>query len=194
MIAAVTRHAPLRRLDEGEHPRLGKTRSLVLDHLLHGTNVENDGSLLQAPYVQLMQELMCRHHHDKASLSAFFVGGGAYTQPRAMWLANVPVDITVAELDPVVTRVARDELFLDDRDMPDTGIVCRQTFEGTPDVLGIRLNWEKRYITLGPVATLLGLAFHLYDPDHLLGETEHIGRFVEVIVTLFEHEPPNCCG
>lgn len=107
----------IRTVDEGEHPTLGKARSLVLDHLLHGTNVENDGTYLSAPYVQLMQELMCRHHHDKATLRAFFVGGGAYTQPRAMWLASMPVDITVAELDPVVTRVARDELFLNDSDM-----------------------------------------------------------------------------
>ncbi len=89
----------------------------MLDHLLHGTNVENDGSLLRAPYVQLMQELMCRHHHDKATLSAFFIGGGAYTQPRALWLAGMPVDITVAELDPVVTATAREELFLDDSEM-----------------------------------------------------------------------------
>ncbi len=107
----------IRTVDEGTDPRLGQARSLVLDHLLHGTNVENDGTYLSAPYVQLMQELMCRHHHDKASLSAFFIGGGAYTQPRALWLAGIPVDITVAELDPVVTRTAREELFVDDSDM-----------------------------------------------------------------------------
>ncbi|MCG6967408.1 MAG: fused MFS/spermidine synthase [Chromatiaceae bacterium] len=107
----------IRTVDEGSDPRLGQARSLVLDHLLHGTNVENDGTYLSAPYVQLMQELMCRHHHDKASLRAFFIGGGAYTQPRALWLASMPVDITVAELDPVVTQTAREELFLDDRDM-----------------------------------------------------------------------------
>ena len=107
----------IRTVDEGEHPQLGRVRSLVLDHLLHGTNVENDGTYLDAPYVQLMQELMCRHQHDKASLRAFFIGGGAYTQPRALWLAGMPVDITVAELDPVVTLTAREELFLDDSDM-----------------------------------------------------------------------------
>jgi acyl-CoA dehydrogenase len=67
--------------------------------------------------------------------------------------------------------------------MPDTGIVCRQTFKGEPDVLGIRLNWEKRYITLGPVATLLGLAFHLHDPDHLLGEQKDIGITLALIPT-----------
>jgi len=52
--------------------------------------------------------------------------------------------------------------------IPDVGIVCRADFEGEKDVLGIRLNWEKRYITLAPVASLLGLAFQLYDPDELL--------------------------
>jgi len=67
--------------------------------------------------------------------------------------------------------------------MPDTGVVCRQTFNGKDGVLGIRLNWEKRYITLGPVATLLGLAFHLHDPDHLLGETEDIGITLALIPT-----------
>ena len=54
--------------------------------------------------------------------------------------------------------------------IPDVGIVCRQDFKGKKGVLGIRLNWEKRYITLGPIASLLGLAFQLYDPDELLTE------------------------
>jgi acyl-CoA dehydrogenase len=67
--------------------------------------------------------------------------------------------------------------------MPDTGIVCRQTHDGKTDVLGIRLNWEKRYITLGPVATLLGLAFHLYDPDHLIGKKKDIGITLALIPT-----------
>jgi acyl-CoA dehydrogenase len=67
--------------------------------------------------------------------------------------------------------------------MPDNGVVCRQRYAGQDDVLGIRLNWEKRYITLGPVATLLGLAFHLYDPEHLLGEQEDIGITLALIPT-----------
>ncbi|MBT8117095.1 MAG: acyl-CoA dehydrogenase, partial [Gammaproteobacteria bacterium] len=67
--------------------------------------------------------------------------------------------------------------------MPDTGVVCRQRFEGKDDVLGIRLNWEKRYITLGPVATLLGLAFQLHDPDHLIGEVDDIGITLALIPT-----------
>ena len=51
------------------------------------------------------------------------------------------------------------------------------------EVLGIRLNWEKRYITLGPVATVLGLAFKLYDPDQLIGDQENIGITVALIPT-----------
>ncbi len=67
--------------------------------------------------------------------------------------------------------------------MPDNGIVCKGSFDGKDDVLGIRLNWEKRYITLGPVATVLGLAFKLYDPDHLLGEETDLGITLALIKT-----------
>ena len=54
------------------------------------------------------------------------------------------------------------------------GIVCRGTFRGE-EVLGMRLNWRKRYITLGPVASLIGLAFRLRDPNRLLGSEEDLG-------------------
>ncbi len=66
--------------------------------------------------------------------------------------------------------------------MVDTGIICKGTFEGR-EVVGLRLNWHKRYITLGPVATLLGLAFKAYDPDHLVGPVEDIGITVALIPT-----------
>jgi acyl-CoA dehydrogenase len=64
--------------------------------------------------------------------------------------------------------------------MPDTGIVCRGVFRGQ-EVVGIKLNWEKRYITLGPVATLLGLAFRLRDPEHLLGTDDEPGITLALI-------------
>jgi acyl-CoA dehydrogenase len=66
--------------------------------------------------------------------------------------------------------------------MVDTGIICKGTFEGR-EVTGLRLNWHKRYITLGPVATLLGLAFKAYDPDHLVGSQEDLGITVALIPT-----------
>lgn len=67
--------------------------------------------------------------------------------------------------------------------IPDFGIVCRGEWKGDPNVLGIRLTWEKRYITLGPISTLLGLAFRLYDPDHILSTDEDRGITLGLIPT-----------
>src|ERR1700688_4268776 len=64
--------------------------------------------------------------------------------------------------------------------MIDSGIICKGDFEGR-EVLGLRLNWHKRYITLGPVATLVGLAFKAYDPDHLVGSQDELGITVALI-------------
>ncbi|KRW61927.1 acyl-CoA dehydrogenase [Pseudomonas sp. TTU2014-080ASC] len=66
--------------------------------------------------------------------------------------------------------------------MPDTGIICKGQWQGE-EVIGLRLNWEKRYITLGPVATLLGLAFKAYDPEHLLGDQEELGISLALVPT-----------
>lgn len=66
--------------------------------------------------------------------------------------------------------------------MVDTGVVCRGTWKGQ-EVLGVRLNWHKRYITLGPVCTVLGLAFKLLDPDQLLGADEDIGITCALVPT-----------
>ncbi|HXS50963.1 MAG TPA: acyl-CoA dehydrogenase [Usitatibacter sp.] len=66
--------------------------------------------------------------------------------------------------------------------IPDFGIVGKGTHEGR-EVLGIRLTWEKRYITLGPVATILGLAFKLFDPERLLGGEEELGITLALVPT-----------
>lgn len=66
--------------------------------------------------------------------------------------------------------------------MQSYGVVTKGTYEGK-EVIGMRLTWSKRYITLGPVATLLGLAFRLYDPEHLLGDKEDLGITCALIPT-----------
>ncbi|MFM0188908.1 acyl-CoA dehydrogenase [Paraburkholderia nemoris] len=66
--------------------------------------------------------------------------------------------------------------------IPDVGIVCKGTFEGR-ETLGFRVTWDKRYITLGPIATVLGLAFRALDPDHLLGSEEEPGITCALIPT-----------
>ena len=58
--------------------------------------------------------------------------------------------------------------------IPDVGIVCKGLYQGR-EVLGMRVTWDKRYITLAPVCTILGLAIRLYDPDGLLGSKKDIG-------------------
>jgi acyl-CoA dehydrogenase len=58
--------------------------------------------------------------------------------------------------------------------IPDTGKVCRGMWNGR-EIIGIRLNFSKRYITLAPVATVIGLAFRMFDPEHLLGDKADLG-------------------
>lgn len=69
--------------------------------------------------------------------------------------------------------------------IPDRGVVCHGDWQGKK-VLGVQLSWDKRYITLGPVATLIGLAFKLYDPDHLLGDQTERG----ITLALIPRETP----
>jgi acyl-CoA dehydrogenase len=68
---------------------------------------------------------------------------------------------------------------------PDTGVICHGTWRGET-VLGLKLDWDKRYITLAPVATLIGLAFRCLDPDGLLGGAEDLG----ITVVLVPRETP----
>ncbi len=58
--------------------------------------------------------------------------------------------------------------------LPDTGIICKGKFNGE-EVVGLRLNFEKRWITLAPIATVVGLAFRMFDPDGLLGDKKDLG-------------------
>lgn len=58
--------------------------------------------------------------------------------------------------------------------IPDYGVVCKGEWNGA-NVLGVRLTFDKRYITLAPIATVVGLAFRMYDPEKLLGDTEDLG-------------------
>lgn len=82
--------------------------------------------------------------------------------------------------------------------IPDFGVVCKGQWQGE-EVLGMKLTWNKRYITLAPVATVLGLAFKLKDPEHLLGDKEELGITCALIPTDVEgvetgrrHFPLNC--
>ena len=66
--------------------------------------------------------------------------------------------------------------------IPDYGVVCRGPWQ-RKEVIGMRVTWDKRYITLGPVSTLLGLAFRLYDPEGLLGGKDDLGITCALVPT-----------
>ena len=66
--------------------------------------------------------------------------------------------------------------------LPDRGVVCYGEVDGKR-TLGMRVTWEKRYITLGPIATVMGLAFRLMDPDHILGDKDDLGITLALIPT-----------
>jgi acyl-CoA dehydrogenase len=92
---------------------------------------------------------------------------------------------TEAQKDHYLPRLARGEDLpcfaltgpragSDAASIPDTGVICKGPWQGK-EITGIRLNFSKRYITLAPVATVIGLAFRLYDPDHLMGDKADLG-------------------
>lgn len=85
---------------------------MVLDHLGHGINDRDDPTLLHSSYVELADRLLARHKPPGEGLDAFFIGGGAYSLPRA-WLATYrEASLLVAEIDPAVTEAARRHLWL----------------------------------------------------------------------------------
>ena len=102
------------RVEDASSPEYGTARALILDHLMHGINDEDEPELLISSYVHLMDELV-RTYKGKSvdsGLSYFFAGGGAYTQPRAVKAMYPNARITVAELDPQVTATAEQALYL----------------------------------------------------------------------------------
>ncbi|MDH5217326.1 MAG: fused MFS/spermidine synthase [Gammaproteobacteria bacterium] len=107
------------RVEDASDPQFGSAKALVLDHLTHGINHEAEPALLISAYLQLMGELVRTHFSPSAinHLAYFFGGGGAYTQPRAVRALYPEAHVSVAELDPKVTEIAQQHMFVDTKDM-----------------------------------------------------------------------------
>lgn len=137
-------------------PQSGRaSRLMVLDHMGHGISDRDEPRWLHASYTALTDRLLRARGIAAQPFSAFFIGGGAYTVPRA-WLHAFPgARITVAELDPQVTAVARERFWL--RDSPRL-----RTLHGDARwLLDERLAGER-------FDAILGDAFHdLSVPAHL---------------------------
>ena len=104
----------LRVVDASAQAPFGEARAMVLDHLVHGINHASEPGMLVAPYVHLMQELADAHFAEQSErrLHYFFAGGGSFTQPRALRALDPDAGITVAEVDPTVTELARSRMFV----------------------------------------------------------------------------------
>jgi len=105
----------VRVVDASEDVEFGEASALILDHLLHGINHKQQPAMLVSPYVHVMQELVLQHFSGAAvdSLNYFFAGGGSYTQPRAVKAEYPQAKVTVAELDPMVTGIVQDKMYVD---------------------------------------------------------------------------------
>jgi len=103
----------IRIIDKSDSVPYGSARGMVLDNLLHGINHETEDWLLVTSYTHLMDELILLHVNDKAhqELNFFFAGGGAYSQPRATQAMYKNAQITVAEIDDIVTEMAEQKMF-----------------------------------------------------------------------------------
>ncbi len=89
------------------------SRVLALDHLVHGVNHPDDPTRLVSPYIALIDRLAEVRYGADGPLQAFFLGGGAYTLPRAWGAKGWGGARLIAEVDPAVTALAADRLWLD---------------------------------------------------------------------------------
>lgn len=129
----------LRVVDSSGEAPFGEARSLVLDHLLHGSNHREEPQLVLAPYLHLMDELAAWHTAERDGAEYFFAGGGAYTLPRALRGRDPQAGIVVAEIDPVVTELATRRLFVDPGQFEvrhtDARVALRSDPDGRYDVI-----------------------------------------------------------
>ncbi|WP_370152511.1 fused MFS/spermidine synthase [Ferrovibrio sp.] len=143
-------------------PQSGRpSAAMVLDHLAHSINDRDDPTLLYSPYLDFVARRTEARLQGRPP-KAYFIGGGAFTLPRA-WAARFPAaDLTVAEIDPAVTRVAADAMWLDVA-APALRIIhadARSTLAGLP--AGQRFD------------LILGDAFHDFSiPPHLVTREFH---------------------
>lgn len=138
------------------------SRLMVLDHLVHSINDRDDPRLLYSPYVHFVDEVTARRFSKKPLESAFFIGGGGYTLPRA-WVSAYPnAQLTVAEIDPAVTAAARSRMWLP---------------ESTKSLTVLHQDARSALRTLAPTQkfdVIFGDAFHdITVPTHLVTREFH---------------------
>jgi MFS family permease len=143
----------LRVVDSSHEAPFGEARSLVLDHLLHGSNHREQPQLILAPYLHLIDELAEWQTQGEAGLSYFFAGGGAYTLPRAVRDRDPDARVVVAEIDPVVTALAEERLYVEP---------ARFEIRHTDARVALRSDPQERYdVVVGDVFHDIAIPYHL---------------------------------
>ncbi|MEK9724971.1 MAG: fused MFS/spermidine synthase [Rhodospirillaceae bacterium] len=131
-------------------------RMMVLDHMAHGINERRDPGRLHSPYVELTDTVVRGRFGGGAALRSYFIGGGAYTLPRAWATAYPDGRHVVAEIDPAVTRAARDHMW----------------FAAHPSVHVVHADARRHLQSLAPAPqfdVVVGDAFHdISVPSHLV--------------------------
>ncbi|NOZ10126.1 MAG: hypothetical protein GXP09_03645 [Gammaproteobacteria bacterium] len=150
----------IRVVDESGMAPFGQARALILDHLLHGVSHQTEPGMLIPPYMHLMDELILGHFEAKhtSNLAFFFAGGGSYTQPRAVQELYPEAHITVVELDPLVTRVAEDNLYLNTSGM--------RVFHRDTRVILNALQRERFDVIVGDVFHDISIPYHLVTQEY----------------------------
>lgn len=143
----------LRVVDASHEAPFGEARGLVLDHLLHGSNHREEPQLILAPYLHLIDELAAWQTEQKTGKSYFFAGGGAYTLPRALYDRDPAAHIVVAEIDPVVTNLAEDQLYVDTSPFEVRHTDARVALQGDP--------LEQYDVIVGDVFHDIAIPYHL---------------------------------
>ncbi|MGB0669999.1 MAG: fused MFS/spermidine synthase [Rhodospirillales bacterium] len=138
------------------------SRLMALDHLVHGINDRDDPGWIASPYVQFVDRYLDLRHPGPKPVSAFFVGGGAFTLPRAWATGRPGSDLLVAEIDPAVTELARDRLWLAD-------------WMGALDIRHKDARWALQDLAALPrFDVVFGDAFHdIAVPAHLTTQEWH---------------------
>jgi predicted membrane-bound spermidine synthase len=138
------------------------SRLMVLDHLVHSINDRDDPALLYSPYVHFVDEVTDLRLPGHNEPTAFFIGGGGYTLPRAWARVHPEMKMTVAELDPAVTRAAADKMWLD-ADDPDLRVLHQDARRALKE-----LPFQERF------DVVFGDAFHdIAVPAHLVTREFH---------------------
>jgi predicted membrane-bound spermidine synthase len=150
----------LRVIESNHKVPFGQANGLILDHLLHGVNHLSEPRMLVSPYVHLMDELVLNHFGEqRTGLKYFFAGGGSYTQPRAAVALDNTAEITVAELDPMVTETVSEQLAVD--------IDSMRILHGDARVLLNQLIGEKFDVIVTDAFHDIAIPYHLVTQEYL---------------------------